>query len=411
MSFYYLLTNAKDKVTNSSFYQKLTRKDPFEDYANNMQPLQPIEQSPNLPLIQVSENNNGGLDSNVSEWQDHNQSTPETFRARMQNMRSKFTDALLGKKENPTDSIDTNGELMNATISENPRIGGALPDLINGFKENYNNGFNLNNFGNNSIDFNRNKGLMYRVGEGLGTIGRIAESPLGRGLITAGIVGATGGNGLEALAYGGQAGIKNQQLRNTDNLYRNSLNTQGIDTSNVKGYISDNTYKNLATANNNMLKTQNQLAIAMQKDNTSRARMIMQGLNNGSITPEAASTMISMYGITNADFQESNNTRNTKVNEYLAPHKANMYDSGAQASIINANANNTRANAYDYAVHNPTEKAGRISDMPGYAENLAYYVSMPTRTKEEREAKANARRDFIAAYKGTDPERVLGDNY
>ena len=110
-----------------------------------------------------------------------------------------------------------------STISENPRVGGALPNFINGYKENTNNGFNLENWTNNMGLDGRKKGLAYRVGEGLGTAARFLDSPFGRGLLTAGIVSGTGGSGLEALVYGGNSGVLNQNLRTNDKLYRNEL--------------------------------------------------------------------------------------------------------------------------------------------------------------------------------------------
>lgn len=110
-----------------------------------------------------------------------------------------------------------------STISENPRVGGALPNFINGYRENTNNGFNLENWTNNMGLDGRKKGLAYRVGEGLGTAARFLDSPFGRGLLTAGIVNGSGGSGLEALVYGGNSGVLNQNLRTNDKLYRNEL--------------------------------------------------------------------------------------------------------------------------------------------------------------------------------------------
>jgi hypothetical protein len=56
---------------------------------------------------------------------------------------------------------------------------------------------------------------------------RFAESPLGRSLLMAGIVGVTGGGALPALTYGATTGMINQQARMKDKIYRNSLIEQG----------------------------------------------------------------------------------------------------------------------------------------------------------------------------------------
>ena len=169
-------------------------------------------------------------------------------------LRTKFTNALFGKQAPATDNV--NAESMEVTVSDNPRIGGLINDISGGYRENRNNAFNLKNWGDNDLGNDREKGFAYRLGEGLGStarglkrvggaVGRFADSPFGRAAIMAGIVGATGGSGLQALAYGGTAGLGNQVNRMNDKLYRQDLEAQGIDTSNIKGYITKDTYQNL----------------------------------------------------------------------------------------------------------------------------------------------------------------------
>jgi hypothetical protein len=79
-------------------------------------------------------------------------------------------------------------------------------------------------------------------------LARIAESPAGRALMVGGLVAATGGGGLPALAFGSMAGLGNQQNRMKDALYRKSLQEQGIDTTGVNGYIGDNAFAKLVDA-------------------------------------------------------------------------------------------------------------------------------------------------------------------
>ena len=104
---------------------------------------------------------------------------------------------------------------------------GLLNDIRSGAKENFATGFAAPNWEQTITPDGRKKGMGYRFGEGLGSFARFAESPLGRGLIMAGIVGASGGSGLEALGYGAGAGLGNQQARMKDSIYRNSLIEQG----------------------------------------------------------------------------------------------------------------------------------------------------------------------------------------
>lgn len=100
---------------------------------------------------------------------------------------------------------------------------GLLNDITGGYKENRFTPASLGNFGQNQLADGRQKGFAYRLGEGLGSLARFGESPLGRSLLVGGLVGATGGNALEALAFGGTAGLLNQQNRTADKIYRDDL--------------------------------------------------------------------------------------------------------------------------------------------------------------------------------------------
>ena len=223
-------------------------KDAFQEYADNMQPLQPQRE---LPVIQIQEGQNGGVA--FAPEQAQIQAAGQAQRPSRRGLS--LVDRLFGVQAAPTDSIDTN--TMNVTVSNNPRVGGLLNDIGAGARENFATGFAANNLTDNETTDGRRKGFAYRLGEGLGTIGRVLESPLGRGLITAGIVGATGGNGLEALAYGGQAGLLNQNLRNADNLYRQQLkDNYGFTDEQLnqrKGYIDANTFNNLTKSQNSAM--------------------------------------------------------------------------------------------------------------------------------------------------------------
>jgi hypothetical protein len=251
-----------------------------------------------------------------------------------------LSDALLGKSAAPTDytqnTTDENG-MLNAGISENPRRGGLINDIAAGARENFNNSFRGENWLDNQTSDGRQKGFAYRLGEGLGSLGRFMESPAGRSLLTAGLVGATGGSGLEALAYGGQAGLINQNARSANTLYRNQLkNNYGMtdeELNNIRGYVNRNDFNTLASNiyKNNALNVRQ--AIAGAQDNTKRANMIMQGLNNGTISPQEAQLHMANYGITFDDLKESNATRNADINEELLPYKQFALKTAPQVAL------------------------------------------------------------------------------
>ena len=156
------------------------------------------------------------------------QNNPKSFEAKMYNLKNNLqgfnlADALLGKQATPTDSMSADGNNLQITTSENPRTGGILRDITGGYQENRFTPASLENLGQNTLADGRQKGFAYKLGEGLGSVARLANSPLGRGLITGGIVAATGGNPLQALVYGGGATALNQQNVMKDRAYRNDI--------------------------------------------------------------------------------------------------------------------------------------------------------------------------------------------
>lgn len=161
-----------------------------------------------------------------------------------QSIGNKLGEYLLGKQMPTTDNIgtttDENGNIIQSVNISNPsRQGGLFRDIADGYNENRNQGFSLNNWGQGS------KNIGTRIGEGLGSLVKFAESPAGRALLTGAAVSALGGNPLQSVAYGATAGLGNQQNRLADQLYRDDLTNQGIDTSNVKGYMNDRAYQNM----------------------------------------------------------------------------------------------------------------------------------------------------------------------
>lgn len=176
------------------------------------------------------------------------ESASQTLNIRQATTPLTMKDRLFGRNiDMDVQTIDNNGNAQMQTL-QNFRpglfnnIGNALENMRAGYRENLATPFYTNNLSENAVNGSP-KGLGYRIGEGVGTAARLFSSPLGRMAITAGLVGLNGGSGLEALAYGGQAGVINQNNRMKNDLYRQELENQGIDTSNISGYIGDDTFK------------------------------------------------------------------------------------------------------------------------------------------------------------------------
>lgn len=157
---------------------------------------------------------------------------------------NKLANFLLGTPVQQNESVgtttDDNGNIIQSANISNPlREGGVLRDIANGYRENVNQNFSLDNWGQGK------KNIVTKIGEGLGSTAKFLESPAGRALLMAGAVGLTGGNGLQALTFGATAGAGNQRNRMADKLYKDDLQAQGINTEGLRGYINDNAYQNM----------------------------------------------------------------------------------------------------------------------------------------------------------------------
>lgn len=101
------------------------------------------------------------------------------------------------------------------------RQGGAINDLIGGFQENATQGFNVNN-----LAPVQGKGLATRIGEGLGTLARFYDKPIGRMAVATGLSMLTGET--NPLNEGIKAYVGRQNNITQDRVYRNQLKQLGM---------------------------------------------------------------------------------------------------------------------------------------------------------------------------------------
>lgn len=134
------------------------------------------------------------------------------------------------------------------------RTGGILNDLGRGFEQNYN-----KNIVQSLSQPLQQRNLATGLGQVLGSVGKFADSSLGRGLIAAGAVKALGGSGGQALVAGLGAGVGRQNASTADKLYRKQmvadLGMTPEEVAAIKGNVTEDMYKNLANARK--LKLQN----------------------------------------------------------------------------------------------------------------------------------------------------------
>lgn len=176
-----------------------------------------------------------------------------------------------------------------------PEKTGLLQELINGYRDNRYNKFDPENL--NPV---KNKSTANKIGEGFGSLVRFSDSPLGRFAETAGLVGATGGSGLQALGYGATAGLTNQKVKTEDSLYRDQLKQDGIDTSNISGYLNSTDYNNITNAK---YKNAYQEYLLDRSEGTKNSKTMTIGeLMN--VSPEYKKYIMSQYDFSNGQNEE-----------------------------------------------------------------------------------------------------------
>ena len=121
---------------------------------------------------------------------------------------------------------------------------GFFEDFGRGYRENATQGFNVNN-----LVPVENKGLATRLGEGLGTIERFANSPLGRGLIAYGLSNAMGDTNPIEQAF--TAGVGRQNNITQDRVYRNQLKQLGMtddEVNAIPGNVTKDVFEGVTSA-------------------------------------------------------------------------------------------------------------------------------------------------------------------
>ena len=126
-----------------------------------------------------------------------------------------------------------NKPMVVAGVNNAPREGG----LIQGYKQ----GYNLN------YD-NPTNTVGTRIGQALGSVGRLVDSPLGRGLIAYGLSNAMGDdNPLEQALT---AGVGRYNAQTADRVYRNQLKQLGMsdeELNNIKGNITKEIFEGVTS--------------------------------------------------------------------------------------------------------------------------------------------------------------------
>lgn len=233
---------------------------------------------------------------------------------------------------NPEAENDTQNQpeqaIQTGVAQERPALFRGLQDVANGFQENAQNPFQIANLEAQKMANGQNKGVAYHLGEGLGTFGRIMNSPVGKTLLTAGIVGATGGNPTQAMSYGLQAGLGNYNNIQQDRMNRQLLQANGINTNGITGYLNNDMAK-AYTDNYNKLNNSWYRTGKLTLDQVDQLRKV--GLTDAQIEKLNADT----------DYIKGAKTDNTKANTELTKSK-NATEKEKPALIRNQIATNNK---------------------------------------------------------------------
>lgn len=249
------------------------------------------------------------------------------------NLWQHLKDALLGGQAAPTDAVNIQGvdttspeykenmagAAADITVSQNPRVGGLIPDIRAGYRENAYNPLKVENLGQDFSADGRKKGAGYRFGEFAGTAARLLDNPLVRGSIAYGLSKSMGDK--RPLVEGLTAAIGTQQNRMKDQLYRNALEQQGVDTSNIRGFVGDDTFKNYSLSNYRNRNLDVKMHLGTLNDNTKRAQLINTMLNYGELDPVQAMELMNEYGLNVGQLDTSNQTK-------LLPYRQYAYKNG-----------------------------------------------------------------------------------
>ena len=239
------LNNAKENFINALFgtptqvegsNQSIGYGEAIDNYLNNLGEQEyikkllnkPVEERMSLDTIRKGVAN--GL----------NYSVPEIAQAQKElginttKTGEEIYKAQLGEFNQPT--------TLNVGVSNAPRQGGLINDFISGFRENATQGFDVNNLA------PQRKGLATRIGEGLGTLARFYDKPIGRMAVATGLSMLT--DEANPLGEGVKAYVGRQNNMTQDRVYRNQLKQLGMtddDVNAIPGIVTKDVFEGVTS--------------------------------------------------------------------------------------------------------------------------------------------------------------------
>lgn len=204
------------------------------DFIKNLLSKKQTQNYPMLPLVQVNEQ--GGLEQDPlamaqAQLAQKQASTPLTL-----------GDRFFGREitqDYQTINPNTNETEMTTISNYRP---GFFNDLASGYRENATQGFDVNNLA------PQRKGLATRIGEGLGTLARFYDKPIGRMAVATGLSMLT--DEVNPLGEGVKAYVGRQTNMTQDKVYRNQLKQLGMtdeELNAIKGNVTKDIFEGVTS--------------------------------------------------------------------------------------------------------------------------------------------------------------------
>jgi hypothetical protein len=255
------------------------------------------------------------------------------------------------------------------TATSPSRQGGFFNDLAQGYQENATQGFNVQNW------TPQNKGLATKIGEGLGTLARFYDKPIGRMAVATGLSMLT--DEVNPLQEGIRAYVGRQTNMTRDKAYRQNLQQMGYtpeEINSIPGIVSDDIYSNLIRAK-------------QLQDNAEYRNMLLENQQANTAAQLEFQRMKDVYDRAQKEREFNYRASQDAFDNKIALANLEAKKQGKEnKNVGNLNAVNTQLNRFQETFKN----------MPGkFESNTLGRVRAATGFQTEQEANFNSQRQLL----------------
>lgn len=258
---------------------------------------------------------------------------------------------------------------LKVSTSSAPRQGGLFNDIANGFQENISQDFDVQNLA------PQNKSFATKLGEGLGTLTRFYNKPIGRMALATGLSYLTGEQNPFNQGITAYVGRQNNMTR--DKAYRQNLEKMGYSQDEINaipGIVSDDVYSNLIRAQ-------------QLKDNAEYRNMLFENQQANTVAQLEFQKMKDVYDRAQKEREFNYRASQDAFNNKIALANLDSKKQGKEnKNIVNLNAVNAQLKRFEDSFKN----------MPGKLEsNTLGRLRSATGFQTENEANFNSQRQLL----------------